>query len=249
MGLNVRIPDQILKDPGTIPTEEDLKDLLYQVRVNTNNPPVQTSRHKRPEPELPPIPSDVTHVYVRQHNATGLQVPYEGPFKINSWLSKSTVKLEVGLFKNGEKRFEIRHVNDLKLAHPDSLAAPAVRPRLGRPTKSPSSSVDGQINTDLPNPTKSLLSSKNKQTSSTGRAFSASPSNDSATTELVDHATSNVSSRQPASAESSANSEFQGLITGPPPAQPFGRPIRSTRNPNPAYVDSYWLASAISQFG
>ena len=42
MGLNVRIPGQILRDPGSIPSDEDLKELLHQVRTNTSNPPVPT---------------------------------------------------------------------------------------------------------------------------------------------------------------------------------------------------------------
>ena len=60
---------------------------------------------------------------------------------------------------------------------------------------------------------------------------------------LANHETSNQESR---ALPSSANEEFQGVITGPPPAQAFnGRPVRSTRNPHPNYVDSFWLASAI----
>ena len=81
------------------------------------------------------IPEGVTHVFTRQHKAVGLQTPWEGPFKIASRPSRSTVQIKVGNYKNGEKRYEVRHFNDLKLAHPDSLAAPAVRPALGRPAK------------------------------------------------------------------------------------------------------------------
>ena len=221
MGLNVKIPGQILREPGDMPDSETLKELLHQVRVNTNNPPVPTSNHRAPEPTLPPIPEGVSYVYTKQHNATGFQVPFEGPFKVDSWPSKSTVKIEVGLFKNGEKRFEIRHVNDLKLAHPESLAAPAVRPKLGRPAAVTSSD-------DVKNPTEATPSIKttpsnrfpdppkatnagNKQ-ASTGRAVAQQRANSAAPT----HETSILVDRQPASE----------------------RPTRSTRNPNPYYVDS-----------
>ena len=61
---------------------------------------------------------------------------------------RSTVRIEVGHYKSGEKRYEIRHFNDLKIAHPDSLAAPAVRPALGRPSKIRSDQTEVQIQTE-----------------------------------------------------------------------------------------------------
>ena len=40
MGMNVQIPGQILRDPGELQSEEELKTLLQQVRSNTANPPM-----------------------------------------------------------------------------------------------------------------------------------------------------------------------------------------------------------------
>ena len=142
-GKNVRIPGQLLVDPGAPPTELELQQLLHKVRNNTNRPAVQPSRHNKPEPPLPGIPLDITHVYTRQHKAQGLQTPYEGPFPIVERPSRSTVKIDVGTYKSGEKRYEIRHLNDIKIAHPKSLAAPAQRPTLGRPPQSAQTSVPG----------------------------------------------------------------------------------------------------------
>ena len=53
----------------------------------------------------------------------------------------------MGTFKDGSKRFEIRHANDLKLAHPESLAAPVSRPALGRPS---SSNSDDKLTVETP---------------------------------------------------------------------------------------------------
>ena len=145
----------------------------------------------------------------------------------------------VGLFKNGEKRYEIRHLNDLKLAHPDSLASPAQRPALGRPSKQteaqPSSSrvvaPPSKSDVPFPNPT------------STGRVLDAAENKQIGNNPDADHATSIPSVGSPSS---TANEEFQGVITGPPPARAFsGRAVRSTRNPAPKYVDSFWLAAAL----
>ena len=244
MGMNVRIPGQILRSPGDIPSDQELRELLGQVRSNTANPPMPTSNHSKPEDKLPDIPSNVTHVYTRQHKATGLQCPYEGPFPIVERPSRSTVKIDVGSYKSGERRYEIRHFNDLKLAHPDSLAAPAARPKLGRPSKT-TVQPDGQVTTDDRVQTEGSPSPQNRFPNPTVGADDVTGSS-SKQAVLPPVGTSKQSNH----ATSSANEEFQGVITGPPPAQAFGgRPVRATRNPNPSYIDSLWLASAINLAG
>ena len=183
----------------------------------------QTSSHRTTSKEKPlaEIPADVTHVYVRQHKTTGLQSPFEGPFLVVERPSRSTVKIEVGTLKNGEKRYEVRHFNDLKLAHEDSPAAPIHRSKLGRPAKA---KTENKSQIELPHP----------PPDSTGRV---------AVNNQTRGKIQNEETQPPP--VSSANDEFQGVVTGPPPVQPFGRPVRSTRNPYPMYVDSFWLASAI----
>ena len=125
---------QDLESPLCTSDQLQLQELLRQVRNDTLREPKQPSRHSKPEPTYPPIPAGATHAYTRQHQTTGLQTPYEGPFKIDSQVSRSVLKLEVGQYKDGRKRFEFRHINDLKFAHPKSMAAPAQRPKLGRPS-------------------------------------------------------------------------------------------------------------------
>ena len=240
-GLNVRIPGQILRDPGELETEEELRSLLEQVRRNTNNPPVQTSRHIQPEKPLASIPDNVTHVYTRQHKAVGLQTPWEGPFRIESRPSRSTVQLDVGTYKNGEKRYEIRHFNDLKLAHPDSAAAEAVRPKLGRPPKT-SIQPGGQQSTDQPPPPTEPVKTDGvpfPHPTSTGRVGNETILSDGvANKNRVSHATSIQSRRVPAS----GREDGLPIETGPPPQTFSGRPARSTRNPNPYYVDSFQIS-------
>ena len=113
-------------------------------------------------------------------------------------MSNSVWKLEVGSYKDGRKRYEYRHLNDLKLAHPKSLAAPAERPTLGRPASS---------STKSPTPT---------ETSGPGTPTSEA---DYQNGEQVN----------------------KPVATPPTPAENSnagGRPIRSTRNQNPLYVDA-----------
>ena len=42
------------------------------------------------------LPEHITHVYTRQHQTTGLQPPYEGPFPVAERVSRSVVKIVVG---------------------------------------------------------------------------------------------------------------------------------------------------------
>ena len=165
-------------------------------------------------------------MFTRQHQTTGLQTPYEGPFKIDQRLSKSTVRIEVGIYADGSKRYEVRHLNDLKLAHPDSLAAPVQRPKLGRrsnPTEALNQTEQpiesGQTNRLIadPKPTKTLpVADVNKDRVGIQKT--------------LNHATSTPSVDIPA----------------PDPGEPgkiqmTKRTVRSTRNPNPIYVDSLTL--------
>ena len=148
----------------------------------------------------------------------------------------------MGSYKDGTKRFEIRHANDLKFAHPDSLAAPVSRPALGRPS---SSSSDEQLTSIQPSSVETppnqfdgsaaAFSGQSKQ-AVTGRAVAGrvlEVGNSSGHT----HATSKSTEPVPASADDG------GLSTGPPPLPAFSRPVRTTRNPNPNYVDAICLES------
>ena len=146
LGKNVMVPGQLLPEK----TEDKLEDFLQQVMLATNNKAMQTSRHNPPEKPLSDIPDGVTHAYTRQHQTTGLQPNFEGPFRIDGRVSKSVLRLEVGCYKDGTKCYELRHLNDLKMSHPKSLAAPAERPRLGRPPNSkPSTLSGGQLSTGI----------------------------------------------------------------------------------------------------
>ena len=175
--------------------------------------------------------------YTRQHKAQGLQVPYEGPFPIVERPSWSTVKIDVGAFKSGERRYEIQHRNDIKVAHPKSLAAPAQRPTLGRPPQvqtsaqsDPSTSTDAQAETSLPfqKPSNQFLEPPLHQQAPGSKQTTAKSDGKS---RHVNHATSTRQNRLSS--------------PDPPGIPPFitTRPVRSTRNPDPIYVDGIQWSS------
>ena len=211
-GENVKIPGQLLTDLSDKDTLTSLQELLIETKKKTSRPISQPSRHCPPEVPLPDIPDGITHVYTRQHQKTGLDTPFQGPFRLVERLSRSTVKIEVGIYKNGEKRYEVRHLNDLRLAHPESLAAPISRPKLGRPSSSSKTSNATEAKTPVPDSSNQLTDNRSKQTSTGGAGAVGNNKNDN-------HETSNPNCRQPASAADA-------------------RPVRSTRNPSPSYVDA-----------
>ena len=173
---------------------------------------VQPSNHQAPEKPLPGFPDGATHAYTRQHKTTGLQAHYEGPFRIDSRVSRSVVRLEVGVYKDGQKRFELRHINDLKFAHPSSLAAEAQRPKLGRP---------GSSSTNTSNLAESLEPTDDNLSLSTNMASNRfSDPNPPAQKGATDKQT-------PAEIQTEAGNRT--------------RPIRATRNQNPVYVDAISL--------
>ena len=142
--------------------------------------------------------------------------------------SRSTVKLEVGIFKDGRKRYEIRHLDDIKFAHPDSLAAPIHRPKLGRPSASADSRVSTEVTTA---PSRSLTTPLAETERKQSKQNGSTPSPSRTTTATAD---------TPAASAADPNI---GDLTGPPSIKPFSRPIRATRNPNPKYVDAIWSAT------
>ena len=122
--------------------------------------------------------------------------------------------MEVGVFKSGEKRFEIRHINDIKVAHEKSWASPVHRSPLGRkPTSVP---VDGSRSTE------------------------ATPSNqpEPAKNPSVDFPS------HPPTQPANVNNAERGKIQNELNVQPARYPRRETRNPSPAYIDELLVVPA-----
>ena len=126
-------------------------------------------------------------------------------------------KIEVGSYKDGRKRFEYRHVNDLKFAHPKSLAAPIERPKLGRPTTVQSESSESTEAKMTAHPTPS---NRSNEFSRQQQLPEPSPVNPPPQAE-----NKQIGTRDDVNHETSIPD----------------RPQRSTRNPNPIYVDSLRL--------
>ena len=160
-GFCPTLPGQILDASNNTESTKELEQLLLNQQKRVSMPAVQPSSHKPPERPLPGLPEGITHVYTKQHKAIGLQPPYAGPFPLVERLSNSTIKIKVGHRVNGDPIYEVRHLNDIKLSHPDSNVTNATRPKRGRPSamSDPSPTPDAstvalisQINFSTPPP-------------------------------------------------------------------------------------------------
>ena len=76
--------------------------------------------------------SKATHVYVRRGKTTPLGPVFDGPFPILERQGTACIKIQVGLFANGEPRTECQHWQNCKVAvvspdRPDAERAPLGR--------------------------------------------------------------------------------------------------------------------------
>ena len=205
-GSNPAVPGDLLRDPGENMSSSEMQNLKDFVEKLNNKSPIQTSTPNQTPIEEPP--ASVKYVYTKQHNTTGLQAPYVGPFLVVSRPSRSTAKIRVGYFKNGVPKYEIRSWRDLKIAHLAPDAEEAARPTRGRPPSKP------------------------VQTLLTSESAPAKIIQDGAQINKL----STDSAVPPEAVKTNSNSNVGGKR--PPP--------RSTRNPNPVYVDTISFPQAWS---
>ena len=161
-GMHPQIPMVLAQEVKE--EEEDeltIDKILTKLRFKNERIAVPTSTNN--EPFTKPPPQTVTHVYTRQHNVKGLQTNFRGPFEVISRPTRSTVKIKVGLNKDGSDRVEVRSWGDTKPAYLRAEAEAAVRPKRGRPSK-PKEATDANDSTD------SNVSSNQNNASSTNLA-------------------------------------------------------------------------------
>ena len=138
----------------------------------------------------------------------------------------------MGLYKDGSTRYEIRHLDDLRFAHPDSLAAPAHRPKLGRPGRSAPSNVSHSTEPVEQVPPETSRSRTNRLSLVPNPPLGNQPgalpvdNQQNGNSSVASHATSSTAGQQPSVAGNPAN--FQTTVR---------HSVRSTRNPNPQYID------------
>ena len=135
LGMHPQLPGTLLADPEDIDySDSHVGTILRKLQLKNNRVGVPASLNK-PNPTVPNLPDNISHVYVRQHDVKGLSSKYIGPFVVVSRPSRSTIGIKVGLHRDGSDRLEIRHLSDIKVAYLRNDAEIASRPKRGRPPK------------------------------------------------------------------------------------------------------------------
>ena len=177
------------------------------------------------QPPLPtssvPNPIDIshtesaTHVYVKQANPQSLCPKFEGTYKIVNRPSRSQVEVRVGSFADGSPRLLTFNWSSCKIAHLRDDSFEASRAPLGRRSAPPPSP---EVNVTLPT----------KTNDATGPEVVNPPSQPVVYDDPPSH---------PSGSEQGAKIQTeQGPVVTSRPVT--SRPVRSTRNPKPSYVDA-----------
>ena len=156
-----------------------------------------------------------THVYVKVDNPQSLCPKFEGPYEIYSRPRRSQVELKIGMFKDNRPRLLTFHWSTCKVANLRDGAQSASRPALGRK--------------------KRKLLEKVAKTSITN--VSTDSTDDSI--KIPQPPTQNPSDRF--QTEEAAGNKQTKVDSG----KIQTRPVRTSRNPSPKYVDSIELSHYI----
>ena len=180
-----------------------------------------------------------THVYVKVEDPGALCPRFEGPYKITSRPSRSTIQVRIGSFVDGSPRHQVYNWQSCKIAHMRPEAQEGSRPKLGRPSKDSSDAME-------PSSAPSVVTNQETRTPS-----DSTPSLDDSHIKSKQQASRPVTSK-PSSESVSRSPHPEYLKKGPLITEEMfnkanwpdilqipssGRPVRSSRNPNPAYVD------------
>ena len=110
--------------------------LISGVKQNTNRAPAPTTIRRLVPTYFPAVAKNATHVFLRRGKHTPLSPLSDGPLPIIRRVSKSTIEIQVGHYRNGSPRLELHHWNNCDPIVLSKDTQPAEKPQLGRkPTK------------------------------------------------------------------------------------------------------------------
>ena len=241
-GKSLSIPGQMLGHPGTPLSNLQTKALLEELYRLSAQPSVPTSTI------VDPIDISKTesakHVYIKVEDPAPLAPRFEGPYEIVSRPSRSTITVRVGSFVDGRPRLQTYNWNLAKIAHLRDDAECGERPKLGRPAAARSNKeerVPDPPDIQSSNPSDSVPSSISKQTPPNSAERGKIQTSFNTLSGKPPHP--DYIRRGPLITEEMFNKWTPELLGIDPKTT---RPTRTTRNPNPRYVDSIhrpWSAS------
>ena len=209
-----------------------------------NKPAIQTSATVNPIDIS--FTNKVTHVYVKVDEPKGLSPRFEGPYRIMSRPSRSQIQVRVGSFADGSPRLVTYNWQSCKPAHMREYAPEGSRPNIGRrpnPTADPgllTKQATGCNSGNEPVDSHETSSSTQQQPPSSPAErgkFKRDSRRDSSNDPLPE----NRPAPHPGYVEKGPLITRQMFDQWTPELlnlPPSGRPVRTTRNPAPKYVDA-----------
>ena len=149
LNMSPRLPGQIFSHPGPPLNSIQLRGLLDQLYRLSDRPG---------PPHAKKVSFDIsdtnsaTHVYIKQADPKSLSPTFEGPYKVVSRPSRSTVQVQLSVKRDGTPHLQSYHWSWCKPAVMRSGAEEASRPRPGRPSSDPKPSVDPTPSVRAPEP-------------------------------------------------------------------------------------------------
>ena len=104
-GKTLDLPGSFLTHPGEPLSNLQTKALLEELYKMNARPALQTSATV--EPLDIAFTNSASHVYVKKENPLGLSSKFEGPYKIISRPSRSTIEVRIGSFVDGRPRLQV----------------------------------------------------------------------------------------------------------------------------------------------
>ena len=94
-GMHPQLPGTILADPDDVKIDKNhTATILRKLQMKNNRLAVPTSINK-PNPTVPDLPDNVSHVYARLYTGKGLSSKYLGPLPVISRPTRSTIQLNL----------------------------------------------------------------------------------------------------------------------------------------------------------
>ena len=241
-GKSLELPGQLLGHPGPPLSNLETKALLEELYQLENRKAHETSTITNPIDVVKT--KNATHVYVKVAEVRGLSPRFEGPYAIVARPSRSQVQVRVGSFANGSPRLLTFHWSSCKIAQMREGAAEGSRENLGRKPH-PHRSTPGEQLSDATSFSKQTekLPAKNKMstnpsavtTSSEALAMPAKIQTSKSTSTWTPVFTRETFDKwSPEVFKAAGSPDFVNT--------PSGRPVRSTRNQNPQYIDAITAA-------
>ena len=228
-GKQLSVPGQLLGVPGPPLSNIQTKALLEELYKMSAKPAIQTSATVNPIDTS--FTDKATHVYIKVDEPKGLSPRWEGPYLITSRPSRSQIEVRLGSFVDGTPRLQVYNWNTCKIAHLRPDAVEASRPKLGRPAAArPSSPHHGPEPTATPSGDDfNMAADINKES----RQNVNKPAADVKPAKIQKRLSPVITQQM---FDKWSPEVFKAA--GSPDFVTPSRPTRSTRNPNPQYIDA-----------